>query len=290
MPEDLIPLLRNRGLQIDNEITAKNYMSNIGYFRLSAYFYPLLSEPKSKHIYKPGATFTLAMNMYRFDRKLRLLLFNEIEKIEVAFRSALVNLVSNRLDDVFWITNERYFKDRQHFAATKALIDAELSKSKEDFIIHFKAKYSDPYPPAWMIAEILPLGNLSHIFMNLGQSSLKKLVAKYFGLQAPVFASWILVLGNLRNMCGHHSRTWNREMAIIPSEPGNTTHHPWIDSSNTDLKRLYYRICIIKYLLFTVSPHNTFTDKLKTLIAKYPTVDIGAMGFPPDWEEEVFWQ
>ena len=125
--------------------------------------------------------------------------------------------------------------------------------------------------------------------MNLKQSSLRKLVAKYFGLKAPVFASWIRVLGNLRNMCGHHSRTWNRELAIIPSNPEDTIH-PWIDSSKTDLKRLYYRICIIKYLLFTVSPHNTFTAKLKTLIAQYPTVDIGAMGFPSDWEEEVSWQ
>ena len=289
MPEDLIPLLRNRGLQIDNEITAKNYLSNIGYFRLSAYFYPLLNEPKSKHIYKPGATFIQAMNMYRFDRKLRLLLFNEIEKIEVAFRSALVNLVSKQLNDIFFITNKRHFKNQLHFQASRTLIDAELEKSKEDFIIHFRKKYSNPYPPAWMIAEILPLGNLSHIYMNLKQSSLKKLVAKYFDLQAPVFASWILVLGNLRNMCGHHSRIWNREWAIIPSTPEDTTY-PWIDSSKTEIKRLYYRLCIIKYLLFTVSPHNTFTNKLKSLIVKYPTVDIEAMGFPLDWENEALWQ
>lgn len=140
-----------------------------------------------------------------------------------------------------------------------------------------------------MIAEILPLGNLSHIFMNLRQSSLKKRVAKYFGRQAPVFASWILVLGNLRNMCCHHNRTWNRELSITPSEP-NTRLHPWIDSTKTDFKRLYCRICIINYLLFTVSPHNTFTNKLKTLIAQYPSSEIGAMGFPPDWEAEALWQ
>lgn len=80
-------------------------------------------------------------------------------------------------------------------------------------------------------------------------------------------------------MCGHHSRTWNREWAIIPSTP-EATPYPWIDNSKTEIKRLYYRLCIIKYLLFTVSPHNTFTNKLKSLTVKYPTVGIEAMGFP----------
>ena len=34
------------------------------------------------------------MMLYRFDKKLRLLIFNEIEKIEVAVRSAIVNIGS----------------------------------------------------------------------------------------------------------------------------------------------------------------------------------------------------
>ena len=112
-------------------------------------------------------------------------------------------------------------------------------KSKEEFIIHFKHKYSDscPYPPAWMIAEILPLGNLCHIFMNLMSPRAKKKVAKYFGLQEPSFASWMLVLGNLRNMCCHHSRTRNRELAINTANP-QVTAFPWIDISKTNPKRI----------------------------------------------------
>ncbi len=289
LPADLIPLLKSRGLVIEDEALARNYLANIGYFRLSAYFYPLLANPKSKHIYKPEATFSKVMNMYRFDRKLRLLLFNEIEKIEVAIRSTIVNIVSYELGDVFWITDGKYFKNQNFFSTTRTLIDAELAKSKEEFIIHFRAAYSDPYPPAWMIAEILPLGNLCHIYMNLSQERLKKQVAKNFGLQTPAFASWILVLGNLRNMCCHHSRTWNRELAIITADPKHVVH-PWIDSTKTDLRRVYYRICMIRYLLYTVSPHNTFKDKLKALIERYPTIDTGAMGFPKDWETEPLWQ
>lgn len=80
-PKQHIELLKNRGLNITDEQKAANYLTNIGYFRLSAYFYPLLETPKENHIYKPSASFDNVMNLYRFDRKLRRILFNEIEKI-----------------------------------------------------------------------------------------------------------------------------------------------------------------------------------------------------------------
>ena len=35
---------------------------------------------------------------------------------------------------------------------------------------------------------------------------------------------------------------------------------------------------------------QVFEDKLKKLIEKYPTVDIAAVGFPSDWEDEPLWQ
>jgi abortive infection bacteriophage resistance protein len=86
-------------------------------------------------------------------------------------------------------------------------------------------------------------------------------------------------------LCGHHNRTWNKEIPLIPA-PLKSPAFPWIDSSTTDMKRIYFRICIIKYLLFTVSPNNTFTQKLKSLLSEYPTIDIRAMGFPVGWENE----
>jgi abortive infection bacteriophage resistance protein len=200
LPADLIPVLKGRGLTIDDEQQAVNYLTNIGYFRLSAYLRPLLKEPKDVHVYKEDATFEKAMNMYRFDRKLRLLLFNEIEKIEVAIRSAMVNLVSSDTGTVFWMTDPQYFHNTLYYGSTLALINNELDRTKEDFILHFKAKYSDPYPPAWMIAEILPLGVLCNIYRNLASQRLKKQIASYFGLTVPAFDSWVQILANLRNL------------------------------------------------------------------------------------------
>jgi len=72
-PRDLISLLRKRGLTIDNEAKVEQYLSTIGYYRLSAYMYPFLSFPKSEHKYKPYSSFRKVMMLYRFDKKLILL-------------------------------------------------------------------------------------------------------------------------------------------------------------------------------------------------------------------------
>ncbi|GHT52525.1 CAAX amino protease [Bacteroidia bacterium] len=289
LPEDLVPLLQRRGLFIADEQQAVSYLTNIGYFRLSAYCYPLLKAPKTEHLYKESSTFDLVVNMYRFDRKLRILLFNEIEKIEVAIRSAMNNWGSHELNDVFWMTNANNFHNPAIFSKASTLIQAEMNKTKEDFIVHFHNTYTETVPPVWMISEIMPFGVLCGIYNNLNSAKLKKKVANCFALSFPVFSSWILALTNLRNLCAHHSRIWNRDALVIPSEP-KVCAFPWIDGSTTDMKRIYYRICMIKYLLFTVSPNNTFTEKLKSLLAQYPTVDRRAMGFPDNWENEPLWQ
>ena len=86
--KELTRLLKSRGLLITDTIRAEAYLQNIGYYRLSAYMLPFLSMPKTDHQFKSGTTFDNVLDLYRFDKKLRVLLFNEIEKIEIAFREA----------------------------------------------------------------------------------------------------------------------------------------------------------------------------------------------------------
>ena len=81
-PKESIEILRERGLSITDESKAQHYLSHIGYYRLSAYMHPLLRMPKEEHLFKEGASFDKVMTLYRFEKKLRMLLFNEIEKID----------------------------------------------------------------------------------------------------------------------------------------------------------------------------------------------------------------
>ena len=74
----LVRLLLSRGLIIDNPVKAEQYLKTISYYRLSAYMHPLLQVPKSANIFKSASNFTQVMMLYRFDKKLRLFIFNEI--------------------------------------------------------------------------------------------------------------------------------------------------------------------------------------------------------------------
>ena len=91
-PEQIVQILKQRGMLMDDERKVENYLMNIGYHRLSAYIYPFYKSPKSDLQLKEGTTFEQVLVLYRFDKKLRILLFNEIEKIEVAIRSVLANI------------------------------------------------------------------------------------------------------------------------------------------------------------------------------------------------------
>ena len=44
------------------------------------------------------------------------------------------------------------------------------------------------------------------------------------------------------------------------------------------------------YFLQTVNPQNTFVRRFKSLLCRYPNVDIEAMGFTPHWEQEPLWR
>ena len=181
-PNQLVALLQSRGLLVADTARAENYIRRIGYYRFSAYLHPLLSIPKENHIFKNNATFSQALDMYRFDRQLRLLMFNQIEKIEIAVRSAIVNITSCETANPFWMTDPLCFYDASVFVKTKQLIDAELLKSREDFIEHFRNTYTDAYPPAWMLAEILPLGVMTRIYNNIKSNQIRKKIAREFSL------------------------------------------------------------------------------------------------------------
>lgn len=139
-------MLSQRGLAFDDKERVCRYIRNIGYYRLSAYFYPFLEIPKERQLFKQGSSFDAALRLYRFDKKLRLFMFNEIEKIEVSLRSTLANVVAKETGNIFWMTDSSLFANSNKFSRTMELIDKEINNSKEDFILHFKNKYSNAYP------------------------------------------------------------------------------------------------------------------------------------------------
>ena len=85
-------LLASRGLAVPDPERAMRWLRHVSYFRLSAYFLPF----KSGENFKPGTTFDRVAGLYIFDRKLRLILLDAIERIEVALRTALTYEIAHR--------------------------------------------------------------------------------------------------------------------------------------------------------------------------------------------------
>ena len=287
-PEELVTILRERGLVIEEEEVALQNIRSIGYYRLSAYLHPFLRVPKTEHVFKEGTSFEQAMRIYAFDRGLRLLIFDQIERIEIAVRSAIVNITSRDTNNPFWMTSPDTYAHNDKFQKTLQLIDKELQTTREDFIKHFKDTYADPYPPSWMLAEILPFGVLTRVYENIASNQIRKSIARYFGLSVPVFTSWLTIVAVTRNACCHHARLWNRKLSIRALLMTRWSS-PWI-SESVQQGRIFFTLCILKHFMDIVYPQNTLKEDLISLIQSYPMIDLAVMGFPKNWEEEPLWR
>lgn len=287
-PAQLLEILKDRGLNCSDVTDAETLLRSVGYYRLTGYLYPFLQTPKSAHRFKSASSLGQAIKLYDFDRELRLLVFDQIERIEIAVRSAIVNIMCAETEDVFWLTTPCHFANIEKFNKTLTLIDKELQNSREDFITHFKQAYEDEYPPSWMIAEIIPLGVLTRVYENISNNRARKKIAQYFELNIPVFTSWMTIVTLTRNTCCHHARLWNRYLslrALTMSRPST----PWV-SGKVQQGRVFFTLCILKHFIDIIRPQNTFKQDLISVLKKYPTADTRAMGFPVDWQQEQLWK
>lgn len=284
-----IQKLKDSGLIIEDEERAARYLSFISLYRLRAYTYPYQNNKAAGQPFYPEVTFDMILQTYLFDRKLRLLVFDAIERIEIAFRTQMVYQYSHKHGSN-WYEDEKLYRKSYFYKQDLTLIDKELKRSNEVFIKHYKNKYSSPKrPPAWMTFEIFSMGLLSKIYENLKISDEKKSIARKFGLNHPkVLESWMHSLSVIRNICAHHSRLWNRELPASMKLP-KITKNIWLLNTNFAQGKMYLALSGMLYLLNIIIPNNHFKKKLKMLLIEYPEIPLKQMGFPDDWEKEQLW-
>lgn len=290
--EQQIDLLKERRLIIENADKAKVYLTNISYYRLSAYWYTFLKIPQSNHQFKDGSQFTDVINTYIFDRKLRFLMFEEIERIEIAMRSQIVYHFCHAFGNN-WYENKELFRKSSYYYKFNELIQKEIERTNEVFIRHYKKTYNQPEnPPAWMILELASFGQISMLYKNIrSDNAAKKAVAQHFGITQVVLESWLECISYARNSCAHHMRLWNRKLPKSPTIP-QKTDNVWLTYpvSADKQNRLYPVLVIIQYLLKSFIPHSTFGSKLISLVNQYPNIPLQYMGFTEQWQQEEIWK
>lgn len=285
--DEQITRLKKNGLIIDNEKDAHKYLSIISYFRLASYWRPM---EKSPHQFKPNSRFENALSLYYFDKELRALIFSAIQSIEIALRTKVIHNFSMAYGP-FWFMDDELVKSSKQQQENLVSLRKELERSKEDFIQDHYHKYTSPdMPPAWKTLEVASFGVLSKLYGNFKDKSVKKSIARSFGVpQHEYLESWMRSIAVLRNCCAHHARIWNRRFSMIPQLPKTMTEH-WIVNTKLDAHKLYVQLCCIVYWQNSIYEDNDFVENFKLLLLKYPNVDITAMGFPKNWEEEPLWR
>ena len=287
---DQITKLKARGLAIGDEAFAIHCLSNISYYRLRAYTYPFQDNTQPNHPFIVPVTFEQIIELYVFDRKLRSMVFDAMEKIEIAMRTQIIHQFAIPYGS-HWQLNKTLFRDVNRFNSQIQSLQTEISRSNETFIEHYKKTYTEPVdPPSWMSLEVSSFGLLSQMFWNLKKSPEKISVAKHFGLNnIDLLENWMLCFSHIRNTCAHHGRLWNRRLTAhitLPKNPSN----PFIQNRNIWPYKPYAALCCMQYILQSISPDTSFKDGLKALMKSCPLKQEKEMGFSEDWRSDTFWK
>jgi abortive infection bacteriophage resistance protein len=294
--EDQLAKLIRMGLLVADEGMAKRQLAGIGYYRFSGYTYPFRVQPDRRR-FKSGTRIEQVIRIYDFDRELRLLVNDAVERCEIAIRASFVNETALELG-AHWFLDQRHFKASYPFTTVRRKMEDSVgirfdratnskvypTSHSETFISHYYTKYGDPdIPPIWMTAEMLSFGVLSRLFSCFSDQGIRREIAKPFGIHLSVFQQWLQSLSYLRNLCAHHSRLWNRVFSVPPKIA--KVHRNLIAKPD----RFYAFAVVVFELLKSIAPDTKWGTQLGELLDKYPEVDLAAMGFPSNWKDEVFW-
>lgn len=295
---------KSRGLIVSDEAKALHYLRYIGYFRFSGYALPFQDLHHTDKHFQPGTPFESVLNLYIFDRELRLLVLDAIERVEVAVRACLVNEMCVR-HGAHWFMDPVHFQAPPAYAAARACFDhtdflnkiddelgiprnahAPRAPHNEVFINHYYAKYGDPdLPPAWMTFEVLSMNRVSQVFAHLRKPQDRNAIAGHFLVDEQVLKKWLHCLSYVRNLCAHHRRLWNVKLVIKPIIARK--HAGLIPQPAQD--RFYAVAVILHELLGILAPQTRWQERLASLMDKHAPIDLQAMGFPVEWRARAFW-
>lgn len=285
--EDQADQLISRGLIADKPALVQ-CLSVVNYYRLSGYLYPFRQRNSDEFI--SGTTLDEVWQRYTFDRHLRLLVIDGIERIEVSVKTQLVYEFSHlygafgHLD----IINLPKIKQRKYNALINR-IKEETDRSNEIFVKHFFNKYGDKhqYLPLWMTAELMSFGTMLTFFRAVSPA-VKRKIAAFYNIPYQLLFKWLIVLNGVRNTCAHHGRLWNKKYSL--SLPNHRKYPDWYVPVKIPQDRIFGIVTILKYMLGIIAPQSQWPQRLQDLLLKYPNIPLKPMGFPANWKDSPLWR
>jgi abortive infection bacteriophage resistance protein len=205
--EEQLDKLRSHGVIITNEEKTKEYLSDIGYYRLGFYIYPFEQtypylDHRRQHLVNPDTRIEDAVALYYFDMDLRNILNKYLSRIEVAIRNTVIYELSNKYN-----TNPIWFVDPHVVSSDfirKFSTEAYKSIRTKLPIQRHHSKYIGQYAPAWKTMEFMTFGNIETLYDSLILDKDKRLISSHFREFAiETFKSYLTVIREVRNACAH---------------------------------------------------------------------------------------
>jgi len=309
--EQQIALITSRGLLVSDNDFAVDCLRNIGYYRLSGYWYPLrkssiVTNPDGSEDrfvqdeYREGATFDNVIQIYTYDKHLRLLLLDVLERIEIALRTD-VTLQLGQYSP--WAYREPQYLDQRfvqdtlpgtnetQFTKFVSRCDDMYTRSKSDFVVHFRGKYSG-HLPFWSAVELWDFGMLSIFISGLKYRDKRAIAAKY-NVPPELLPSWVRTLADVRNICAHHGRLWNKTLVSQPRTANIGIADLLHINDGFAKEKIYSVIAIARHMQRILNPTSTWADSIISLNESFPEapgIEFKQMGYPDNWRGLDLWR
>lgn len=291
--QEQLDLLDERDLVIEDKKNVLGYLKTIGYYRLSGYLYSFRQideeNPKNRlDNFISGSRFEDVKALYLFDKKLRQLALDALERIEIALR---VNIAYElgKYDSLAY-QKSQYFEP--HFDHQKWLDKYQnlLHRSTENsFVKHHLEHYGDL--PIWAASEVWDFGAMSMLYKGM-LSDDKDRIAKIYHLKDGKHLQTHLHAFNfIRNVSAHHSRLWNKPIVFKASLKG-LQDKQW---KQLNVSQPFVYFCLMKRMLDVICPNSTWGARFLSLLDEFPKVENNAvnlqqMGIVIDLSQWALWK
>lgn len=293
--DEQIDRLAGHGVEVEDRGRAASVLQAVGYYRLTGYLYPF--RKSEQHVddegrtrirvlsdYRAGTTLRHAEEIIDFDRRLRMLVMDGVERIEVAVRMRIGYVLGRR--SPFSYEDPNCFTEAFTAESTDARdpapsrhvqwllrVNDRKASSDEQFVEHFREKYDDRMP-VWALTEILELGHLSVLYRGMHQQDAEEIALAFRVPTKKIMTSWLASLNYVRNVAAHHSRLFNRKLQHAPARPKagqiRVLDHLRDEETAKGVFGTYNALAVIAYILPSIDTDSDWAKQLTALLREFP--------------------
>ena len=214
--DEQIEILRSRGLTIEDEAEAKDFLLRNNYYRVSGYSLTL----RKNDVFAKSATFQNIEDIYNFDHEFRHIILHHIETIEVQMKSIYAYEFTKVYGPLGYLDAANFSNQAKHKEiVNKANQQKRQRLAHEAYLKHFINDLHQEIP-LWAYVDLLTISDISFLY-SISERPLKETIAHRFGLtmnRGPeILGQYMHSMTIIRNLCAHGSRIYNRLFEQKPS-------------------------------------------------------------------------